>query len=260
MKAESEPLWLSSKGVISEFPHKEQLDLTENAWIVDNKGNGYFLPAGQTVAMTRSMQHSKSQIDGSDTSGNFSTAWIDHGKAPKDGKYEYAVLVKTNDKQMGDFAASMEGNMAPYKVLQQDRMAHIVQDQGTGITGYALFEANDAVNQGLVRAVDTPSMVMTRMDGEKLILSAVDPDLRLYEGVEEDQYDENGIQKEVSIYSRTWRHSESIMRTMKLTIDGEWKTASTDGRIRIVSSGNGQTVLELDCKDAEPMELVLLPN
>lgn len=260
MKTESEPLWLSSKGAITEFPHKEQMELTENAWIVDNKGTGYFLPAGQKVAMTRSQQDSKSQKDGSDTSGNFSTAWIDHGKAPKDGKYEYAVLVKTNDKQMKDFAASMEGNMAPYKVLQQDRMAHIVLDKGTGITGYALFEANNAVNQGVVRAVDTPSMVMTRMDGEKLVLSAVDPDLRLYEGVEEDQYDENGVQKEVSIYSRNWRHSESILRMMKLTIDGEWKTASTDDRIRIVSSRNGQTVLELDCKDAEPMELLLLPK
>lgn len=151
-------------------------------------------------------------------------------------------------------------HQAPYVVLQQDRMAHIVHDRATGIMGYALFEANNSVNQGLVRAVDTPLMVMTRMDGEKLVLSAVDTDLRLYEGIEEDQYDENGFQKEVSIYSRTWRHSESIMKAFKLTIDGEWKTDSSHERIRILSSENGHTVLEFDSKDAAPMEIVLQPK
>ncbi|WP_052427357.1 chondroitinase family polysaccharide lyase [Neobacillus niacini] len=261
MKEEAEPVWISAKGAIKEFPYKDQDVLTENAWLIDNKANGYYLPSGQTISMTRSEQLSKNQKDGSDTSGNFATAWIDHGKSPKDGKYQYAVLVKTDYEKMKAFGESMaDPNQAPYVVLQQDRMAHIVHDRATGIMGYALFEANNSVNQGLVRAVDTPTMVMTRMDGEKLVLSAVDPDLRLYEGIEEDQYDENGVQKEVSIYSRTWRHSESIMRAFKLTIEGEWKTDSTDERIRILSSENGRTVLEFDSKDAAPMEIVLQPK
>lgn len=261
MKIEEEPVWMSAKGAITEFPYKDQDVLKEDAWIIDNKANGYYLPSGQTIAMSRSLQMSKHQKDGSDTSGNFATAWIDHGKAPKEGKYQYAVLVKTDNEKMKAFADSMaDPNQAPYVVLQQDRLGHIVHDRATGITGYALFEANDSINQGLVRAVDTPSMVMTRMEGEKLVLSAVDPDLRLYEGIEEDQYDENGVQKEVSIYSRTWRHSESIMRPFKLTIEGEWKTDSTDERIRILSSENGRTVLEFNSKDADPMEIVLQPK
>lgn len=211
--------------------------------------------------MTRSEQHSKHQKDDSDTSGTFATAWIEHGKAPKNGKYQYAVQVNTDADRMAAFAEAMaDPEQAPYRVLQQDRMAHIVQDRATGITGYALFEASEQVNQGLIRAVDTPSMVMTRQEGDRLVMSVVDPDLRLYEGIEEDQYDENGVQKEVSIYSRSWQHSESIMHTMKLTIEGEWETASTDPRIRIVSSEGGQTVLELDCKDAEPLELILQPR
>ncbi|GHH97865.1 chondroitinase family polysaccharide lyase [Neobacillus kokaensis] len=261
MKSVTEPVWTSSKGEITVFPYKEQQKLTENTWLVDNKGNGYYLPAGQTIGLSRSEQMSKSQKDGSDTLGEFSTAWIDHGMAPKDGTYQYAVLVNTDDERMKAFAASMNDlNTVPYKVLQQDRTAHIVYDRATGITGYALFEANNAVNQGVVKAVDTPSMVMTRTNGDKLILSAVDSDLRLYEGTEEDQYDENGVQKEVSIYSRSWRHSESIMRPMKVTIEGEWKLASADDRIRILSSESGRTVLEFDCKDAEPMEIVLQPK
>ncbi|MCH6267208.1 chondroitinase family polysaccharide lyase [Neobacillus citreus] len=261
METKAEPVWMSKTGAISEFPYKNQLSLTQDAWLVDNKHNGFYVPSGQTISITRSLQQSKNQKDGSDTSGNFSTAWIDHGKAPKDGKYQYAVLVNTNENQMAEFAASMEDpGKTPYTVLQQNRLAHIVQDRLTGITGYALFEANDSINQGIVRGVDTPSMVMTKMDGEKLVLSAVDPDLRLYEGTEADQYDENGVQKEVSIYSRTWRHAESIMRPMKLTIVGEWTLASTDSRIRILSSENGRTVIEFDCKDAEPLEVVLQPK
>ncbi|MBM7587296.1 chondroitin-sulfate-ABC endolyase/exolyase [Bacillus pakistanensis] len=261
MPKETDPIWMSNEGAITEFPYTDREELTEDAWVIDNKGNGFFVPEGQTIAMSRSLQYSKHQKNGSDTSGKFATAWIDHGKAPKDGTYQYAVLVKTNAEQMKVFSQSMaDEDQSPYTVLQQDRMAHIVKDRATGITGYTLFEANDAINQGIVQSVDTPSMVMTRKNGSDLILSVVDPDLRLYEGIEEDQYDENGVQKEVSIYSRTWRHSESIMRPMKLTIKGEWKLTSTDERVRILSSENGRTVLEFDCKDAEPMEIALEPK
>lgn len=261
MPETADPVWMSGEGAITEFPYEERHELTRDAWLVDNKANGYYVPAGQTIAMTRSEQHSKHQKDDSDTSGTFATAWIEHGKAPKNGKYQYAVQVNTDADRMAAFAEAMaDPEQAPYRVLQQDRMAHIVQDRATGITGYALFEASEQVNQGLIRAVDTPSMVMTRQEGDRLVMSVVDPDLRLYEGIEEDQYDENGVQKEVSIYSRSWQHSESIMHTMKLTIEGEWETASTDPRIRIVSSEGGQTVLELDCKDAEPLELILQPR
>ncbi|WP_213585889.1 chondroitinase family polysaccharide lyase [Paenibacillus sp. J2TS4] len=261
MPQTTDPVWMSAKGAISEFPFQDRLELSEDSWLVDNKANGYYVPAGQTIAITRSEQQSKHQKDDSDTSGTFATAWIDHGKAPKNGKYEYAVLVNTDADRMAGFAETMaDPDQAPYRVLQQDRMAHIVYDRATGITGYALFEASEDVNQGLIRAVDTPSMVMTRQEEDRLVLSVVDPDLRLYEGIEEDQYDENGVQKEVSVYSRTWRHSESIMRPMKLTIEGEWELASADSRIRILSSEGGRTVLELDCKDAEPLELALLPK
>lgn len=261
MEAESEPVWISDTGAITEFPYKQQLALTQDAWVMDNKANGYYIPAGQTISLSRSEQQSKHQKDGTDTAGNFATAWIDHGKAPKEGTYQYAVLVDTTEQKMKEFASSMESaDQAPYVVLQQNRMGHIVHDRDSGITGYALFEPNDSINQGIVRAVDTPSMVMTRRDGEKLVLSAVDPDLRLYEGTEADQYDEQGVQKEVSIYSRTWLRSDSIMRPMKLTIEGEWTLGSLDSRIRILSAEEGRTVLEMDCKDAEPLEVVLLPK
>lgn len=261
MVTESEPVWMSQSGAISEFPYKNHLALTEDAWLIDNKANGYYVPAGQTISVSRSTQLSKHQKDGSDTSGNFSTAWIDHGKSPKDGTYQYAVLVDTNERQMKDFSVSMESpENAPYVVLQQNRMGHIVHDRVSGITGYALFEPSGSIDQGIVRAVDTPSMVMTRMEGANLVLSTVDPDLRLYEGTEADQYDEKGVQKEVSIYSRTWQHSESIMRPMKLTIEGEWTLASEHSRIRILSAEKGRTVLEFDSKDAESLEVVLQPK
>jgi chondroitin-sulfate-ABC endolyase/exolyase len=261
MESETEAMWISKTGAITEFPYKNQLALTQDAWLIDNKKNGFYVPAGQTISISRTEQLSKHQKDGSDTSGKFTTAWIDHGRAPKDGTYQYAVLVDTNENQMAEFAALMEEqDKAPYNILQQNQMGHIVHDRATGITGYALFEASETIDKGIVRGVDTPSMVMSRMDGEKLVLSAVDPDLRLYEGLEEDQYDENGVQKEVSIYSRQWRHAESIMRPMKVTIEGEWAITSNDNRIRILSSENGRTVLEFDCKDAEPLEVVLQPK
>ena len=98
-----------------------------------------------------------------------------------------------------------------YKVLQKDYNAHIVEDKVSALRGYALFEAGEIKNDKIIKSVDTPSMVMAAPEKENLKLSFVDPDLRLYEGRDESQYDENGNMKQVSIYSRReWNGNESI--------------------------------------------------
>src|SRR5690606_38125817 len=116
---------------------------------------------------------------------------LSHGRAPKDGAYEFAVLVQASPEQVQQFAEAMKHpEQAPYVVLRRDCMAHIVHDRESRTTGYAWFEAGEVQNAGRIRAVDTPCMVMYREEANgELRMSVVDPDLRLYGGVEEDQYD-----------------------------------------------------------------------
>ena len=227
---------------------------------MDNKQNGYYVPAGQRIGVHKLRQQSKHQRNGQNTHGNFATAWLDHGTAPQGGKYEYAILIGADPARMQKFTALMEyEEQAPYKVLQQDRNAHIVQDRETGITAYALFEANEAIQHGVVAAVDTPSMVMIRDTNEGLLLSAVDPDLRFYEGIDEEQYDQEGnFIGRFGPYDRPWRENESQKHTITLTLVGEWVLEKPGDAYRITAYKQGQTVLEIDSKDAMPVELQLL--
>lgn len=149
-------------------------------------------------------------------------------------------------------------DQSPYQVLQQDTSAHIVWDRETNITAYALFEANDQLNQKHIIAADTPSMVMIKEEADAIIMSAVDPDLRLYEGMDPDQYDEHGqFAGRGGVYTRPWRFNESQMHTMTFTLHGEWSLVSEGNNYRIVSRGNGRTVIEVDSKDAVPVEFIL---
>ncbi|MGG1554712.1 chondroitinase family polysaccharide lyase [Paenibacillus ferrarius] len=253
-----EAVWLSDTEPVQVFPYFQKKQLDKAAWIVDNKGNGYFVPEGQALGLSKSTQHSKHQATDADTQGDFAAAWLEHGTSPQGGRYEYAILVDTTAEEMAAFCARMQSHgTAAYTVLRQDRAAHVVTDTNSGITAYALFEADDSINTGRVTAVDTPCMVMVREEAGILTISVVDPDLRLYEGVEADQYDENGIQKEVSVYSRDWVHAESIAHTLRLTLQGQWAEQELLPGIYVQPTDNDFTVIEVTCKDAMPREFTL---
>ncbi|MFD0961238.1 chondroitinase family polysaccharide lyase [Paenibacillus chungangensis] len=267
-EAGSDPLWIGEQAAITAFPYERNMTLQEPTWLVDNKGNGYYVPAGQSVTVQKSTQMSKNQKNGADTSGDFATAWLDHGKAPTGESYEYAIVVNATPGKMHAFARRMsQPAAAPYRVLRKDTMAHIVNDRAAKTTGYALFEAigngegDDPIvapGDGHLAAVDTPSMVMIKEKGSHLVLSAVDPDLRLYEGIDEEQYDENGnFVGGQGPYDRPWRENASIMRPLRITLHGEWELESEADNYRLVSVEAGQTVIELDCRDAMPIELEL---
>lgn len=96
-----------------------------------------------------------------------------------------------------------------YNVVQQDQYAHIVRDNATNTTGYALFEAGSILGDWLIQSTDTPVMAMAKDCGESVLMSVCDPDLRLYEGIDPNQVDENGNQKEISLIVAEWKGNRS---------------------------------------------------
>lgn len=257
---QSSPIWVNSHSPIREFPYTYEHVLGESIWLLDHLENGYYIPAGQRLSVSRSIQHSKHQAKDAGTQGSFAAAWLGHGCAPQQGSYEYAILVKTDRDVIETFCKDMQQvESAPYTVLRKDRSAHIVIDHANQTTAYALFEANTSLHTGWLRHVDTPSMVMIREAGDELIISAVDPDLHLYEGKEWDQYDEDGNQVEVSVYSRKWVHAESIPSTMRLILRGNWvlKDDYLGCRLAADNGDDDRTVIEIACKNAMPREFVV---
>ncbi len=229
---------------------------TSNTLLMDPNNNAYFLPEGQSLLIERKEQESRHQKNSNVTHGEFATAVLSHGKAPENAGYEYAVLVNTTPEKAAQFSSSMTSDQKPYQIVRKDNQAHVVKDQASGMTGYSLFRAGH-VNAGVVASVDTPVLLMTEGDENKLSVTLVDPDLRLYEGRDESQYDEQGIQKEVSIYSRSWRKAPSQPHTLALELKGQWQPASLPDGVVIKGYQGGNTLLSITTEQARNVEFEL---
>ena len=146
---------------------------------------------------------------------------------------------------------------ADIKFFKKIYNAHIVEDKVSALRGYALFEAGEIKNDKFIKSADTPSMVMISPEKQNLKLSFVDPDLRLYEGRDESQYDENGNMKEVSIYSRReWNGNESIPHTSTLVLKGKYKLSEENKNVSVEVKGN-ETILKITTTYGMPVEVVL---
>ncbi len=220
-------------------------------WLKDNVGNSYYIPEGQKVQVTRSMQQSRAQDTDEATKAPFAKAWIDHGTAPQGERYEYMIMVNGKDKDPHNVE-----DQSFYEVIQADNNAHILKDKNSNTLAYAFYEPCNSISQGKIKGVDRPSLVMEQMKGKNLHISVCDPDLRLYDGEEEDQLNLDGTQKEVSLYSRKWRKSPSIGKDLYVTLEGHWDIVTPNENVSFEYKEN-ETILSIYCIEAQPVEIEL---
>lgn len=186
------------------------------------------------------------------TSGDWVSLTLQHGKAPKGASYEYAVLPRTDASSLKAFARKPS-----YKVLQQDRNAHIVRSLADNLTSYVLFETPQALlADGLLQRADTSCLVMVREDKDKVLLTVSQPDLALYRGPSDEAFDKNGKRIERSIYSRPWTDNESGEIPVTVTLKGEWKMVETP-YCKVISKDKKQTVLRFTCREAASFDVEL---
>lgn len=215
---------------------------------VDHLGTGYYVPT--PIRFEKNFpQYSRMQNTGKETKGDWVSLVVDYGKAPKNGSYEYAVLPQTNETLMKKFAKK-----PTYKVLQQDRNAHIVESVSEQIISYVLFETPETtLPGGLLQRVDTSCLVMIHKgSADKIKLTVAQPDLALYRGPS----DKDGKRIERSIYSRPWIENASSEIPVTVTIKGQWNVEETPF-CKVISSDKKQTVLQFSCKDGASFEVEL---
>lgn len=221
----------------------------EKYWM-DPAGTGYYTPI--TTKFEKNFpQHSRMQNTGKENVGDWVTLTVDHGKAPKGAFYEYAIVPQTDQVTMKAFAKKPS-----YKVLQQNRNAHIVRDLKSNTTSYVLFETLDVFPKGLIQKVDTSCLVMLHEDKKEVILTVCQPDLALYRGPSDDIYDEQGKRIERSVYSRPWINNESAEIPVTITLKGQWKVIETP-YCKLISIDKKQTVLRFSCRNAASFDVVL---
>lgn len=217
--------------------------------IIDSQNNLYKIVEGDVV-LKKGKQESKDQNSGEKTENNYELAYINHGKAPKNGKYHYSILIKGTKEEQENFKKSSK-----YQVLNQDNSSHIVKDLKSDMIGYALFESGKVQNNRFIESVDIPSMILLQEKGKEIQMSFVDPDLRLYEGRDEEQYDKNGVMIERSIYSRPWIGNEGKEHIALVILKGKY---NVDNNPKVKSEIDGDfTKLSITSKNGEPVKIIL---
>lgn len=238
---------------------KKEFATTGGEYLVDPAGNAYIPAPGQELILFRQTQESMDNRAKVPTDGNFATAVLNHGVAPNNAKYEYAILVSSTQGRASEFAHSLlDRNQAAYHVLRHDNGAHIVWDRETDSTAYALFDAGPVnVDRPLITS-DTPIMLMTRQSSGELMVSVSNPDLSLYDGNEIDQVGHNGEQLEVSIYSRSWRFSRPRPQTIVIEFSGAWTIVDQSAKVAVKERLNDSTQIEISTVGGAPVEFSLL--
>ena len=111
------PLFTSDK-TIKNFPYQSELKSKKTgSWLTDPYGDGYHLLSKNSVQVKKEKQqsyHNKYSIKtgsmhpkgkgAKETEGDYASAWIDHGLAPKNGSYQYVIypfLKKDQQKSFG---------------------------------------------------------------------------------------------------------------------------------------------------------------
>jgi chondroitin-sulfate-ABC endolyase/exolyase len=231
---------------IAEFPAEQTLDEANSHWLIDVQQTGYYLPAGQRAMVARAHQESRDSWDEGDTEGDFLTAWLDHGLAPKSESYEYLLVVRATPERMAEYAAE-----PPYQVIQCDHDAHIVRQADTGRWSCVFFVEQEVTQRTAdgealpIRAVERPCLIVADpiRDG-KLELSVVDPDLNLKEEVNEPQHLRFTV-------GGAWR-----LQNAKGTVCA-WELPDVDEDVSIESVGEAGTVVEIICRHGASYDLTL---
>ncbi|MCF2639532.1 hypothetical protein I6E31_06025 [Fusobacterium varium] len=236
--------YLSDKNRISKVEKIKNSD-----FILDTQNNLYKVVEGK-LKYKNGLQNSLDQNKGTPTENYYEMAYINHGKNTKNQKYQYAILVKGDKEEQERFKKNSN-----YQVLQQDYNAHIVEDEISKMRGYALFESGD-IKDKYLKSVDTPSLILIKPNDNSLELSFVDPDLRLYEGKDESQYEKNGKLKEVSIYSRKWNGNPSIPHTSTIILNGKYSLEKENKNISVEIVDN-ITIVKITTTYAMPVKLNL---
>ncbi|MCI9845985.1 polysaccharide lyase family 8 super-sandwich domain-containing protein [Flavobacterium pectinovorum] len=208
-------------------------------WATDAIGNGFVIPSNSTnteaITVNRTVQNSRNNSDTANTTGNFTTAYINHGIAPGSAKFQYAVVMQggqTTTQQLANNFSSY------FKVYQQNSTAHIAEYVPDGIFGYVIFNPATLFSYDVVVSTNKQAIVMTQKTdgGTKLKVSLTNPNLGLLSPNE--NYTWSQISGQNSILNRVAQTD-----VVTLTLAGHWSLASTAANITTSINGTNTDVI-----------------
>lgn len=207
--------------------------LHDQEWhrLQDGYDNHYFVK-GENLHIQIAHQKSRHDKTREETHGTFASAWLSHGQSPQNAEYEYMVLIQPDSDEL---AAAR--HRRSYQVRKKDNTAHIVFDEHTGITAYAVFETCTPPSDELFARIPAETMVMRRYrNGNEVLISVCDPNLHLLTAEEKSQ-----------------PHEKTLL------LAGKWVLSAPNPQIRLLYDG-GKTRLTVTCQYGLPVEMTLRKN
>ncbi|WP_017495347.1 polysaccharide lyase family 8 super-sandwich domain-containing protein [Flavobacterium sp. WG21] len=202
-------------------------------WATDALGNGYVVPGNSSntdaITVNRLEQNSRNNSNTATTSGNFTSAYINHGTAPVSAKFQYAVVLQGGQTATQQLAANFTSY---FKIYHQNSQAHIVQYLPDALFGYVIFTPNTVFTYDVVVSVNKPAAVMTQKtdNGNRLKVSLTNPNLGLLASNE--TYTWSQISSQNSILNRVAQTDP-----VKLTLAGQWELAAPASNITTSING-----------------------
>ncbi|WP_111707732.1 chondroitinase family polysaccharide lyase [Lutibacter citreus] len=219
------PTQTNFMGDVSDFPVNKTILKANNQWFLDSRGSGFYvnsIEGNSKLKFDRTKQTAPNVFAEKEVSGNFAKAYFDHGTQPKAAKYAYTVIPYANKDKLNIFAEEMASKKPPIKIIQQDEKAHVVHSTKLNTTGYATFINRVDFKKGIVKSIESPSILMVEEKSKhKIELNVVNPDLNIYDG--QDDLLPNGKRTELSIYEREWFFWPSRPTYTTITLKGIWK-------------------------------------
>ena len=216
----------------------------------DRFGNAFIVKDADIVAV-RGLQHSFHEETAEPTEGWFEKAYIRHGGIVKDGGYEYMAVVHASPERVEKYVEE-----APYEVVRCDSKAHIVRDNESGETAFAIFGGIDEGDDGIIASA-TPSLVMYSCRDGRMTLSVCNPDLAIYSGPSDEIFDEDGKRRERSVYGRKWINDPCMPVSVELVLNGNWEIEEKGDSEVSATCSDGKTRLVFTTREARTEEITL---
>ncbi len=148
-------------------------------WIQDPVGTGYWVAPGNLLRWHRKTQASRHNKTRAPTEGDFATAWLHHGNAPRDADYHFTVIPGATTDQLDAFSTRMSSpETAPYAVLAHSTALHAVRDNTRETVYISAFEAGGITGLPLLKEVSDPVLIVLEPSGDNLHISLSNPDLK----------------------------------------------------------------------------------
>lgn len=156
----------------------DHVQIDNGYWLVDTLGTGYWLSPGSELRWHRKFQESRHNKTRAVTTGPFSTAWLDHGKAPDNASYHFIVSPGTTPQAMQELSTEMANPAtAPYRILEQSRKLHAIQSNIDGALYISAFEPVEELDIPMIESINTPLLMVVETSNNRMHIAVTNPDL-----------------------------------------------------------------------------------